>query len=1196
MQFYKYRKNIVKALLYTSVLLILGIAFSCDSPDSKDSKKYPEDDNSRILNAYAQQTGKLDSVPNPIDHAMSLVNLKHADLRRPLAHEEGYLLIARNPLIDHVAQSPFYLHHWADTNSTRLQERAQNGIQPVFAFLTEMLNGGGLSDGDIDPSASTHSITESYAYLCRQYGVVPSEAVLENIKHTGFSNDFDRQLAVLIVRLSQAAILTEKALAGLDQNELAFLKSRPERFFFPDGVGFNFLTAATNSQTKIVSFTRKIDFVSLFKAATHITSGIDTFAAFINSLEDISDPASYFADGRRHEGLVLEIPTPLGGIVILGQGRDLYAGSGALVVNLGGNDVYPGHLGVGHLVPGRISISIDISGNDIYDCKKNRYAQRLGVLGIGMLIDLEGQDKYLAGDMAQGSGIYGIGLVADFSGDDIYRMGLMGQGFGVFGIGLLLDTVGNDKYMIKGMGQGAGSTMGIGSLCDLSGNDKYLADRVQNRGRLIPDSWSHVQGAGLSIRSPDWTRHLSLYGGIGFLNDGGGNDFYFASDGNSMGSSYFMSIGALVDHQGNDRYIPQSGSGLGYAVHLSNAIVIDRSGNDYYFAQSHSGGVGSDRSTALLIDYAGDDVYGPSEVFVTTELKKSANDRNVQLRVEEINQQVQKKLADVSYGSALKPKALGFLIDFTGDDHYFARQKGWGESLGGVMPPIEPDNWSHAFLIDLNGTDTYGKPGRRDNHYVTYFNHGLCYDTEYTRSLEITKLQLPAFQRTTPETSIALQQSLPTALYDVVQDLRQPALFVRYQALGRVIHTDHSTSGDLIRILTISTDTELNRDLLEALVTGIINRQYSLKRNPEFNLLLSAQDPFIRQFAARTLGWFRIKSAVPPLIAALGKRNDDRCVDIIWALGRMDSLQAIAPLIKILQNEHVLRCRRSALEALSNLVRRMVDKDFAQITKSKELFVNMLTDPDEIIRTHAARALKRFGNEPDVIKSLERSLADSSVYVQRAAANSLALNGIKAGLPVLIETLRYPSIDTFAHYDQDLIKVLSYYTGVDFPEEKRYNQLTWQRWWQENGPELKLPQNIAIMEEINRAFSAPNEEIGISIFEKLIDQHPHNVVIKKRYKRFCFEWKTHRLLTQENVGEDILKRCLRIQKIAVALGPQDSQAMASLAYFLVRLNKFSEAIAAIQKAIQLDPDDTDFRKTLELYLDLQKRSEKINQS
>ena len=159
MQFYKYRKNIVKALLYTSVLLILGIAFSCDSPDSKDSKKYPEDDNSRILNAYAQQTGKLDSVPNPIDHAMSLVNLKHADLRRPLAHEEGYLLIARNPLIDHVAQSPFYLHHWADTNSTRLQERAQNGIQPVFAFLTEMLNGGGLSDGDIDPSASTHSIT-----------------------------------------------------------------------------------------------------------------------------------------------------------------------------------------------------------------------------------------------------------------------------------------------------------------------------------------------------------------------------------------------------------------------------------------------------------------------------------------------------------------------------------------------------------------------------------------------------------------------------------------------------------------------------------------------------------------------------------------------------------------------------------------------------------------------------------------------------------------------------------------------------------------------------------------------------------------------------------------------------------------------------------------------------------------------------
>jgi tetratricopeptide (TPR) repeat protein len=651
-----------------------------------------------------------------------------------------------------------------------------------------------------------------------------------------------------------------------------------------------------------------------------------------------------------------------------------------------------------------------------------------------------------------------------------------------------------------------------------------------------------------------------------------------------------------VDHEGNDRYIPQNGSGLGFAVHLSNAIVIDRSGNDYYFAKTHSGGVGSDRSTALLIDYAGDDIYGPSEVFVTEELKKSVKGQSNQPTAEEIHQQAQAKLADVSYGSALKPKALGFLIDFAGDDHYFARQNGWGESLGGVMPPVEPDDWSYAFLIDLNGTDIYGKSGRRDNHYATYFNHGLCYDIEYSGSTDITRLQLPALQRNTPETNPALKPFVHTASYADVQDLLKPDLFVRYQALGRLNRTTPVASGDYIRILSTSTDTELNRDLLEALVIRIINRQFRLRRSLEFDLLLSARDPYVRRFAARTLGRFRVKRAVSALIAAWGEETNEIRSDFIWALGRMDSAEAIGHLITVVRSDPDISSRRSAVEALSHLMRQTGDADPALSSKSKELFVAMLTDPDEVIRTLAAQALKRFGNAPDIITSLKHSLNDSSVYVQRAAANSLALNGIKAGIPVLIETLRYPSIDTFEHYDHDLITTLSYYAGVDFPEEKRYNYHTWQSWWQENGSELNLQQNLDIMKKIVRAFSAPNEELGISIFEKLIDEHPHNVVVKKRYQRFCYEWITYRLLTQENVSEDILKRCLRIQKIAVALKPDDPQAMASLAYFQVRLNKFSEAIATIQKAIQLDPDNAAYRRTLERYQYLQKRYKTTNNS
>ena len=74
----------------------------------------------------------------------------------------------------------------------------------------------------------------------------------------------------------------------------------------------------------------------------------------------------------------------------------------------------------------------------------------------------------------------------------------MGQGFGLFGMGILVDFDGNDRYIINGLGQGAGSTMGFGGLCDLSGDDDYNAGGADTvHGRLKADDWVHAQGVGL---------------------------------------------------------------------------------------------------------------------------------------------------------------------------------------------------------------------------------------------------------------------------------------------------------------------------------------------------------------------------------------------------------------------------------------------------------------------------------------------------------------------------------------------------------------------------------------------------------------------------------------------------------------------------------------------------------------------------
>ena len=855
-----------------------------------------------------------------------------------------------------------------------------------------------------------------------------------------------------------------------------------------------------------------------------------------------------------------------------------------LTIDLGGNDHYSGPIAAGHLMPGRVSLAIDIDGNDVYDAGNKTFSQGFGSMAVGVLVDLAGDDRYRAGDMSQGIGIFGVGLIADGEGNDIYSLGMLGQGFGVFGIGLLVDKSGDDRYMISGLGQGVGSTMGYGALVDVGGSDKYLAKRGANRGNLIGDDWNHVQGAGLSIRSPEWTKHFSIYGGIGILSDGAGDDVYFSSHGNCMGSSYFMSIGALVDHLGNDKYFPKGGYGLGFAVHLSNAVLIDQNGNDYYFGHKMTGGVGSDRSVAVMVDYDGNDVYGPTMDFARNETETELRQQNLNVSQTEMNQYIQEKLADASYGSALKPRALGILIDYKGNDHYFARQDGWGESFGGVMPPVNPRDWSHAIHMDLEGHDAYVQDAKQDNTYVKYFGHGLCYDTEYRGNQIIAKQPLPPVESFTFKAAKLSSYIENSAVNIEVQDLLESDLFRRYTAVGKIIEKGPAILPDLISVLRVSENNELNRDLIEILISFIINRQMRPQHSKDFAALLQAKDPFVQKFAVLAFGWHQVKSSVPFLIQTLEGATKPMRSHIIWALGRIDSSEAIDAIIDKGFSEDDAGCRREAYIALENHLRQFKTIDVVKNVKIIERLQIGLEDSDEVVRLYAATALQDFGQDPEVKQALMKRLQDVSAYVRRAAAKSVILNGATEGIAVLIETLKFPSIDTFAHYDRELAKDLAFYTGIDFSEEKRYTYTTWNNWWRQNGTQINLKQNLEIMRSINNAFEVTREEEGIAIFEALMMANPENVVIKRRFQRFCYEWITFKLLTRQEITEDILKRCLRLQKIKAKLDPADAGGFSSLAYFHARLREYEKAIAAIQIAIDLDQDNAEYRNTLKKYV------------
>ena len=1119
--------------------------------------------------------------PDPVNHALNLLGLRESDLNRSNHQEAGYHLVSRIPLIDHVAQSPFYLHGWADDTSGKIQQNAQRGLFDLLSQLIGTLNGGvTYTPPDGNKAAAASGLLKAYIQLYRHNGLTPDNKALDAIRQAGFSEAFDRQLGQLLSAVTAASDLVQTAVAALTPEERFYLSARPERYFFPAGRRFNFLTAPTHVPDDVAFLTRKIDFVSLYTAGLVLSQGVDTFTTYIRELPQHETSVHFFEDAKRRVGIVLDLPSPVGRLAVYGQGDNYIDGHGALVIDLGGNDRYTGAVSVGSRMPGRVALAIDIGGDDVYNRGTRRYGQGFGCLAVGMMVDISGNDKYVAGNMAQGSGMYGIGVLADLQGQDTYRMGLMGQGFGLFGIGVLLDAGGKDRYLVNGMGQGTGSTMGLGSLVDVKGNDKYLADRQKRRGLLVADNWSHAQGSGLSIRYPEWEKHLSYYGGIGFLSDGSGDDFYFSSDGNCMGSSYFMSIGALVDHGGNDRYMPGNGYGMGFAVHFSQGILIDRGGNDTYYGNTLTGGVGSDRSIAVLADYAGDDTYGPSEEYVkgligSIEDPEGASPKN--------KDEIYRQMAQSSYASALKPKALGILIDYGGSDRYFASPSEKGESFGGVTPPVAPQNWSHAMLFDLGGNDFYYKKGRKNNHYFHYLAHGLCYDTEYPDAAGFGKksLPVPKHRSMTAEKARALAKS-PVIIDDLV-DLTNKDLFVRYIAKGNVIQKGVAFIPDLIDLLSISDDQEFNRDLIEILDTLIMNGELKRSHGKQMETLLYATDPFVKIFAARTLGAQNIKEAFPALIMAVSDKNDSVRFHVIRALSKADSSRAVEVLIDLAASDPSAHCRRAAVRSLGELAEKMSTGDSTANVMLRAALLKAVAEADEAVRTYAATGLQYYGKAPAVVSTLRERTRDGSVYVRRMAAKSLILNGVKEGIPVLIETLKFKSIDTFEFYDHEIAKDLAFYTGIDFPGDQRYAYSTWHKWWQDADGSVNLKQNLAIMRSIEKAFAAPSEEDGITIFERLVQEYPSNVVVRRRYLRYADDWINFRLLTRRILTPEIFERCLRLQKITTNLEPESAQRWDRLAYYYARLSRYAEAAAALESAIALEPGNKAFKNARKQY-------------
>jgi PDZ domain len=442
-----------------------------------------------------------------------------------------------------------------------------------------------------------------------------------------------------------------------------------------------------NSMLRFLQLTLKLDLPRLFGAAAEVARAIDpeTLASLDKQAGKLEN---YPSDWVVHEEENLTtIDTPAGRVLIGGTGDNTYTEDAALILDLGGNDKYFNHAG-GSTRSNPFSVVIDLSGDDVYSAADD-FSQGAGLFGGGYLIDLEGDDRYLAKNFSQGAGIFGVGMLADMAGNDKYTAITASQGSGIFGIGLLAEGGGSDSYFGNFFVQGTGYVEGFGAIVEVAGNDNYFAGGLYEDFRAPGKSYESMsQGFGFGMRP--WETLVGASGGIGVIAEAEGNDTYVA-DYFAQGSSYWYSLGILDDRKGNDRYISGRYS-QGAGIHVSAGLLIDGEGDDNYLASfGVAQGCGHDYGIGFLLDNGGNDRY----------------------------------IAGVVAQGAGNDNGIGVLSDNGGDDEYFMKNRGQGRG----NYEFERDVGSFGFLFDTGGGNDVYSDGDENSSLNYKTQWGILLDT-----------------------------------------------------------------------------------------------------------------------------------------------------------------------------------------------------------------------------------------------------------------------------------------------------------------------------------------------------------------------------------------------------------------------------------------------------------------------------------
>lgn len=476
-------------------------------------------------------------------------------------------------LFRYLHRDPFKLVPVIEEKTNRLEELSKD-----LSFNGILREGAGLLDVTISPNTVD-------AILGRQ-----NQPYLDRLREIIDTAWEFRQKAFEQLNEQEVIYLEKQLIELFDRFSHSYYIERPEN---PEDKIHN---------QKILKLAHKVDFQSLFLSALALAELTDP--QWISGFQDFllsGDQSSAKVVEGVSGNILYTLSSKAGPVIIGGPGRNVYKVPAAVIIDLGGDDLYTGEAGLVHGGQ-QISALIDLNGNDEY-LATELFAQGSGILGIGLLYDLAGDDLYVGTRFSQGSAVLGIGLLGDLEGEDRYFGEEFNQGVAFWGAGILLDANGDDYYQSNLFAQGVGGVKGLGALMDNTGDDFYFSGgRDKSSYGTSGIFKGSSQGLGIGFRG-------YASGGIGLLLDGNGEDSFWAGN-FSQGTGYFYGMGIIRNFGAGDDTYTASRYGQGASAHSAAGILIDDNGNDQYKGYHVAlQGAAWDLGVAALVDKNGNDKY-----------------------------------------------------------------------------------------------------------------------------------------------------------------------------------------------------------------------------------------------------------------------------------------------------------------------------------------------------------------------------------------------------------------------------------------------------------------------------------------------------------------------------------------------------------------------------------------------------------